>query len=255
MTSSVRLHTYFAGGRTGAWDVERMSAVMGPPLPAVDRVAVREDQHLSDPQGSAWLLHGVTSHERYVQRRERSALVERQPALGRPEATRAALEGELGLPVLTGMKHWTPRIAEAAQAALGTGADRIAGLVLAPHYSRLSIGGYRQQLEEALAGRAELAFVESWHAEPGFLDALASVTREALDQLAGSLRDIEARGRPLDSTPGQAETRLRRLNLLAAARAAREVRRRRRWPEPQRQRPRARRFRRSRGPGRRQGPL
>jgi len=91
MTSSVRLHTYFAGGRTGAWDVERMSAVMGPPLPAVDRVAVREDQHLPDPQGSAWLLHGVTSHERYVQRRERSALVERQPALGRPEATRAAL--------------------------------------------------------------------------------------------------------------------------------------------------------------------
>ena len=71
------------------------------------------------------------------------------------------------------MKHWTPRIAEAAQAALATGADRIAGLVLAPHYSRLSIGGYRQQLEEALAGRAELAFVESWHTEPGFIELLA----------------------------------------------------------------------------------
>lgn len=87
----MRLHVYFAGGRTGAWDVERMSALMGPPLPAVDRVAVREDQNLPHPRGSAWLLQGVTSYERYVQPRERSALVERQPALGRPEATRAAL--------------------------------------------------------------------------------------------------------------------------------------------------------------------
>ncbi len=93
------------------------------------------------------------------------------------EATRAALEAELGLPVFTGMKHWRPRIGEAAGAALATGADRIAGLVLAPHYSRLSIGGYRQQLEEALAGRAELAFIDSWHTEPGFIDLLARRVR------------------------------------------------------------------------------
>ena len=33
------------------------------------------------------------------------------------EATRVALEGELGLPVRTGMKHWTPRISEAVDAA------------------------------------------------------------------------------------------------------------------------------------------
>ena len=32
------------------------------------------------------------------------------------EATRAALERELGLPVYTGMKHWTPRIADAVAA-------------------------------------------------------------------------------------------------------------------------------------------
>ena len=87
----MRLHIHVAGGRIGAWRVERMSAVIGPPLPAVDRVAVSEDQHLPDPQWSAWLLQGVASHERYVQRRERSALGERQLALGRPEATRVAL--------------------------------------------------------------------------------------------------------------------------------------------------------------------
>src|SRR5262249_28152945 len=63
------------------------------------------------------------------------------------ERTRAALARELALPVYTGMKHWTPRIVEAAEAALAGGADRIVGLVLAPHYSALSIKGYRDQLE------------------------------------------------------------------------------------------------------------
>jgi ferrochelatase len=89
------------------------------------------------------------------------------------EETRAALEAELGIPVFTGMKHWTPRIAEAAGRAVATGATTIAGLVLAPHYSRLSIAGYRAQLEDALDGRAELAFVESWHDDPGLVDFLA----------------------------------------------------------------------------------
>jgi ferrochelatase len=89
------------------------------------------------------------------------------------EDTRAALEVELGIPVHTGMKHWTPRIADAAEAAVAGGAKRVVGLVLAPHYSRLSIGGYRRRLEEALAGRAGLAFVDSWHTEPGFIELLA----------------------------------------------------------------------------------
>jgi ferrochelatase len=89
------------------------------------------------------------------------------------EKTRAALERELGFAVFTGMKHWHPRIAEAAEKALETGARTIVGLVLAPHYSRLSIGGYRRLLEKGVAGRAELAFVESWHDDPGFVAVLA----------------------------------------------------------------------------------
>jgi protoporphyrin/coproporphyrin ferrochelatase len=93
------------------------------------------------------------------------------------ERTRAALEAALGLPVFTGMKHWRPRIADAAESALATGAQTVAGLVLAPHYSRLSIAGYRQQLEDALAGRAELEFVDSWHLEPGFVELLADRVR------------------------------------------------------------------------------
>jgi ferrochelatase len=75
------------------------------------------------------------------------------------------------------MKHWTPRIADAAEAALAVGAGVVAGLVLAPHWSALSIKGYRDQLEQALDGRAELAFVDSWHDEPGFVELLADRVR------------------------------------------------------------------------------
>ena len=49
--------------------------------------------------------------------------------------------------------------------------------MLAPHYSALSIKGYRDQLESALAGRADLRFVESWHDESGFVDLLADRIR------------------------------------------------------------------------------
>jgi len=83
------------------------------------------------------------------------------------EEQRAALERELGVPVFTGMRHWQPRIAEAAERALASGARVVVGLVLAPHYSTMSIGAYRRQLEEAVGDRAELRFVDRWGEEPG----------------------------------------------------------------------------------------
>ena len=89
------------------------------------------------------------------------------------EAQRAALEVETSLPVFVGMKHWHPWIAEAVDAALADGAERIVALVLAPHYSRMSIGGYRDRLETALDGRAELSFVESWHDHEPYIELLA----------------------------------------------------------------------------------
>ena len=112
-----------------------------------------------------------------VERYRRLGVEGSSPLNAITEETRAALEDELGLPVFTGMKHWTPRIADAADRAVSAGADQIAGLVLAPHYSSLSIAGYREQLEQALAGRAELRFVESWYDEPGFVELLADRVR------------------------------------------------------------------------------
>ena len=108
-----------------------------------------------------------------VARYRRLGIERANPLNAITEETRAALERAVGLPVFTGMKHWRPRIADAASRALATGADTVVGLVLAPHYSQLSIAGYRDQLAEALGGHALLAFVDSWHDEPGFVEFLA----------------------------------------------------------------------------------
>jgi ferrochelatase len=93
------------------------------------------------------------------------------------EAQRAALERELELPVFVGMKHWRPRIAEAVDSAVACGADTVVGIVLAPHYSKLSIDGYRERAEEAVGVRAELRFVESWHAHEPYVAVLADRVR------------------------------------------------------------------------------
>jgi chlorite dismutase len=74
--------------------------VRGEGLPAVERLRVSDaadvgrDYYEDADAGAAapaWLLRGVPSQERYAVRREREELIARQPPLGRPEATYAAL--------------------------------------------------------------------------------------------------------------------------------------------------------------------
>jgi ferrochelatase len=109
------------------------------------------------------------------------------------EETRAALQRRLAVPVVIGMKHWHPRIPEAVERALAQSATKLVGLVLAPHYSRLSIGDYRARLERALAGRAELAFVESWHDDPGLVALLAERVRATEAHVVFTAHSLPAR--------------------------------------------------------------
>jgi ferrochelatase len=131
--------------------------------------------------------------EDLVERYRRLGVEEHNPLNAITEETRAALERELGLPVFTGMKHWTPRVSEAAEAALATGADVVVGLVLAPHYSRLSIAGYRTQLEKALAGRVELRMIESWHDFAPFVEVLADRVRGTSAHVVFTAHSLPAR--------------------------------------------------------------
>jgi len=98
MTSLIYM---FVGGTTGKWQVERVSAITGPALTPVPRLAVFDGDQTITPEDGVWLLRGVTSYERYVSRAEQSALVARQPDLGRPNATRGAL-----IPIKKSVTWW-----------------------------------------------------------------------------------------------------------------------------------------------------
>jgi ferrochelatase len=82
-----------------------------------------------------------------------------------------------------GMRHWHPYIRAAVRDLVADGARRLVGLVLAPHYARMSVGAYRQALDAALAEtNADLSvtFVERWHDDPGWQQLIADRVRAAL---------------------------------------------------------------------------
>jgi ferrochelatase len=86
--------------------------------------------------------------------------------------------------VYVGMKHWHPYIGEVVPQILADGSDRIVGIVLAPHYSQISIGGYRAAFDNALQSSTGIRsdFVESWHDNPLFHRAVAEKITSALKQ-------------------------------------------------------------------------
>jgi len=87
---STRLFS-FSGGDIGPWRITKMEARVGEPLPAARRLAiVSSSTSPSDPL-AIWVLRGITSNERYVDREERSQIVAKLLSLGRPEATCGAL--------------------------------------------------------------------------------------------------------------------------------------------------------------------
>ena len=93
--------------------------------------------------------------------------------------------------VYIGMKHASPFIADAVAQMAGDGLSRGVAAALAPHYSRMSIGGYIGTAKKALAtlpAPLPMTFVESWHDHPSLLEALAEVLAEALGRLSEAER-------------------------------------------------------------------
>lgn len=96
------------------------------------------------------------------------------------QAQAKALAGRTGMPAFAGMKHAPPFIADAVAQARGAGLTRLVGLPLAPHYARMSLGGYRRALDAAWDG--DLVFVPGFHDHPAFVSAVQGLLREAMAQ-------------------------------------------------------------------------
>ena len=92
----------FIGGTAGPWRVLEQRAVVGEALEAVSHLHVAPAGADAGSTHGTWRLRGITSNERYVERAEKTQLFARQPALGRAEATCAAL-----IPIRKTAAWWT----------------------------------------------------------------------------------------------------------------------------------------------------
>lgn len=115
------------------------------------------------------------------------------PILERTEAQARALEATLGrngrrFRVVVGMRHWQPRIRDALARLADAGIRRAVGLVMAPHYSRLSIDLYFTQVEKAGAP-VDVAPIREWHLLPGYIAAVVSRIRAALERFPAPARE------------------------------------------------------------------
>jgi ferrochelatase len=91
-----------------------------------------------------------------------------------------------------GMKHSPPFIPDGVDAMRGDGIERGIGIVMAPHWSGMSVETYIERVEQAVDDHGEtpaFTFVRSYHDHPAFIAFLTGRVREALGRLPDDVRD------------------------------------------------------------------
>ncbi|MFT5365519.1 MAG: ferrochelatase [Candidatus Latescibacterota bacterium] len=99
-----------------------------------------------------------------------------------------ATEAELRLrgvdaKVYVGMRHWIPWIQDVVADMHADGVTEAVAIVMAPHYSSMSIGRYWQKVneaQEAVGSDIHFNFVDSWSRQEKLLDAQIAKTKAGL---------------------------------------------------------------------------
>ncbi|HEX9260628.1 MAG TPA: ferrochelatase, partial [Acidimicrobiales bacterium] len=117
------------------------------------------------------------------------------PLAERTEAQRAGLQRALdalapgSFEVVLGLKHSAPTIETAVDDLATRGFTRVVALVLAPHYSALSVGQYLDRARVAgVTHGIEVRGIKSWHLEPAYVDFLAGEIRHELAGLPANTK-------------------------------------------------------------------
>jgi len=85
-----------------------------------------------------------------------------------------------------GMKHSAPSISEAVARMRDDGIEHAIGIVMAPHWSGMSVETYVERVRAAvdeLGGGPTFSFVRNYHAHPSFVKFLAARVSDALERL------------------------------------------------------------------------
>ena len=113
-----------------------------------------------------------------ISRKQAEALQQR---LGRKEFT-----------VYLGMRHWAPWIEEVVGRMIDEGVTRAVSIVLAPHYSGMSVSRYQQKITDGLEmyrGSIEFRHVDSYHSNRRYIGALRRRLEEGLSLWPAEERD------------------------------------------------------------------
>jgi ferrochelatase len=173
-TSPVGVLVMAYGTASGPEDIERYyTDIRGGRAPSPEHLRELKDRYAAI--GNVFPLLETT-------RAQADGLVERLNAGGR-----ASFRPYLG------MKHSPPFIPEGVAAMRADGVTRGVGIVMAPHWSGMSVETYVERtLEAASGGGPEFTFVRSYHDHPAFIDFLTLRVDEALGQLTPDEREKAA---------------------------------------------------------------
>ncbi len=137
------------------------------------------------------LLAEITERYRLIGGRSPILELTSAQARGVERALNATAPEGVAYRTYVGMRHWHPYIDEVVPRMLQDGVDAIAAIVMAPHFSRMSVGAYLGKLNKALAEQnatIPIIPVESWKDEPAFIEAIARRIEEAREQFPEATR-------------------------------------------------------------------
>ncbi len=120
----------------------------------------------------------------------------RTPLTDITRAQASALQEQLGnnYRVYVGMKHWYPYLAEAVDAMMRDGMRQVIAIAMAPHYSKFSIEGYIERVNDAIQKKnapLDVTFVRSWNVQPVFLRSVAERMEQARQKFGVGWSDIQ----------------------------------------------------------------
>jgi ferrochelatase len=101
-------------------------------------------------------------------------------------AARLNADGQGSFRAYLGMKHSEPFVPEGVEAMRRDGIERGIGIVMAPHWSGMSVETYIERVRQAVEDQGTtptFTFVRSYHDHPAFISFLSDRVREALDAL------------------------------------------------------------------------
>lgn len=91
-----------------------------------------------------------------------------------------------------GMRHWSPWIEEVVGQMIDDGVDKAVGLVLAPHFSSMSVARYQAKIRDGLQmyrGDIDFRYIDDFHDLPALVEALASRVRGGIERFDAAERD------------------------------------------------------------------